>query len=132
MVDSEDQAVWSKFNSLISKLEEVNIKLGEAASNIKNSLIPVFEKSMAEMQLSIDKLSDKTAQMQTRFEQQTDFLIRNLMESITGIKTIFDVNKLEDILQKAQKVTETLGDELKKTNIASVLNELKAALNKLK
>ncbi|MEM2108909.1 MAG: hypothetical protein QW327_00225 [Candidatus Odinarchaeota archaeon] len=132
MVDSEDQAIWSKFNSLISKLEEVNIKLGEAANNIKNSLIPVFEKSMAEMQLSIDKLADKTAQMQTRFEQQTDFLIRNLMESITGIKTIFDVNKLEDILQKAQKVTETLGEELKKTNIANVLNELKTALNKLK
>ncbi len=132
MTDNVEQEISSKFSLLKSKLEELNIKISEAVNSIQNNLIPVFEKSLADMQLSMDKLIDKNSQMQTRFEQQTEFLIKNLMESTTGIKTIFDVNKLEDILEKTSKVTEVLSEELQNIDISSIFNELKTALNKLK
>lgn len=132
MEDNVEEEIGSKFSLLKSKLEELNIKISEAVNSIQNNLIPVFEKSLADMQLSVDKLIDKNSQMQTRFEQQTDFLIKNLTESTTGIKTIFDVNKLEDILEKTSKVTEVLSEELQNIDISSIFNQLKTALNKLK
>ncbi|WEU40073.1 MAG: hypothetical protein OdinLCB4_006275 [Candidatus Odinarchaeum yellowstonii] len=132
MAESAEQEIRSKFNLLSSKLEELNIKISEAVNSIKNNLIPVFEKSLADMQLSIDRLMDKNSQMQTRFEQQTEFLLKNLTESATNIKTIFDINKLEDILQKTGRITEVLNEELQNVDLSTTFKELKTTLSKLK
>ncbi|MHA1410062.1 MAG: hypothetical protein ACTSQY_07125 [Candidatus Odinarchaeia archaeon] len=127
----ESDNIEEKFTSLMNKLQEVNIQLNETVRNIKDGLIPTFERSMADMKLSIDKLSSKNSQIIKRFEDQTDFLAKNFKVSIDSLKAIFDVNKFEDIINKSERLNETLESQLKEINIIEVTNELKQILDKI-
>ena len=101
----EEDNFESKFVALLNKLQEVSVMLNEAVVNIKEGLIPSFEKSMAEMQLSLDKLVDRNSFFIKKFENQTNLLSAHIRNSIKGIKAIFDINKIEQILKTAEELS---------------------------
>mgnify|MGYP005831106311 CR=1 FL=1 len=131
MGDRGEESVGEKFNSLIDKLQEFNMRLSETVNSIKNGLLPTFERSMADMQLSIDKLFDKNSQIMKKFDEQTEFLNRNIVEGLNGIKAIFDINKLEDIMTRANRINDIIAEELKGADILKTVEELKNTINKL-
>jgi methyl-accepting chemotaxis protein len=122
--------IEEKFSSLINKLQEVSLRLNETAKNIKDGLIPTFERSMADMQLAIDRLTSKNSQIIKKFEEQTNFLAENFRSSIEGVKAVFDINKFEDILKNSEKLNAMMGDQLKDLDISKVTSVLKNIVEK--
>ncbi|MHA1754187.1 MAG: hypothetical protein ACTSYR_01560 [Candidatus Odinarchaeia archaeon] len=127
----DDKNIEAKFESLMSKLEEVNFKLNETLRSIKEGLIPSFEKSVAEMHLALNKLVDRNEQFIKRIKEQTEFLGQNFKLSIQGIKAIFDVNKIESILKRSEEINKVIEEDLKDIDFKSLANKLKYVLEKI-
>ena len=83
--------IEDKFSSLINKLDEVAKSIYEVTKTIKEDLTSAFESNTNELTNMINRLTEAMRVEAQKFDDQTDFLIRNFNAGIDSIKNTFDI-----------------------------------------
>lgn len=100
--------IEEKFSSLINKLDEVAKSIDEVTKTIKEDLTSTFEKNTEELRNMTDRLTEAISVEAQKFDDQTDFLIRNFNVGIDSIKNTFDVKRLDRAINKINDLSKSI------------------------
>ena len=100
--------IEDKFSSLINKLDEVAKSIYEVTKTIKEDLTSAFESNTNELTNMINRLTEAMRVEAQKFDDQTDFLIRNFNAGIDSIKNTFDIKKLDQAIEKINGLSQNI------------------------
>lgn len=100
--------IEEKFSSLINKLDEVAKSIEEVTKTIKEDLTSAFENNTEELSDMINQLAEAIRVEAQKFDDQTDFLIRNFNVGIDSIKNTFDIKKLDQAIEKINGLSQNI------------------------
>lgn len=97
--------IEEKFSKLINKLDEVAKSIDGVTKTIKEDLAQAFENNTKELGDMINKLTEAIGTEAQKFDEQTNFLIRNLNAGIDSIKNTFDIKRLDRAIDKIDEMS---------------------------
>ena len=100
--------IEEKFSSLINKLDEVAKSIDEVTKTINEDLTSTFENNTEELSNMINKLTEAIRVEAQKFDEQTDFLIRNFNVGIDSIKSTFDIKRLDQAINKINDLSQNI------------------------
>lgn len=98
--------IEEKFSKLINKLDEVAKSIDGVTKTIKEDLAQAFENNTKELGDMINKLTEAIGTEAQKFDEQTNFLIRNLNAGIDSIKNTFDIKRLDRAIDKIDEMSQ--------------------------
>jgi len=100
--------IEDKFFSLINKLDEVAKSIDEVTKTIKEDLTSAFENNTEELKNMINRLTEAIRVESQKFDDQTNFLIRNFNVGIDSIKNTFDIKKLDQAINRINDLSQNI------------------------
>ncbi|MFX0096196.1 MAG: hypothetical protein ACFE7E_00380 [Candidatus Hodarchaeota archaeon] len=100
--------IEDKFFSLINKLDEVAKSIDEVTKTIKEDLTSAFENHTEELRDMINRFAEAIGVEAQKFDDQTNFLIRNFNVGIDSIKNTFDIKRLDRAINKIDDLSQNI------------------------
>jgi len=100
--------IEDEFFSLINKLDEVAKSIDEVTKTIKEDLTSAFENNTEELKNMINRLTEAIRVESQKFDDQTNFLIRNFNVGIDSIKNTFDIKKLDQAINRINDLSQNI------------------------
>ncbi|MFX1486012.1 MAG: hypothetical protein ACFFBS_02715 [Promethearchaeota archaeon] len=100
--------IEEKFSNLMNKLDEVARSIDEVTKTIREDLAQAFESNTEELGNMINQLTEAIGAETQRFDEQTNFLIRNLNAGIDSIKNTFDIKRLDRAIGKIDEMSQSV------------------------